>query len=241
MNRQKIFDNAVSLLDGKGRCMKKSRWGDVCTYFRRGHPGSAVACQPGFEAKFKDVGMIGGIAFYFNFEPDPSVSRNLSAFFETPRGSKCHRDDVRFLSLLEAWHDDAGSWNGLRLHPERVRRFCRAHELIVPTKFTEIISVETTTDGSQLVAHGAMRWSWRTGFRPQGRRWVYLANGSTVGQRSRPRNCADQRSLHEGWLWRRGTRDYDCRRGSRDGESRADAGRVGANQNTHRIPNGEGD
>ncbi len=136
MDRQKLFTNMVTILNGKGRAMSPAapgRGDPVCVYFPKDHPGCGMGCQPGFREKFgpdSDNSIGEGLPI------GPHLKRRAAVreFFGVDSGSnKIH--DEGFLSALQIHHDQEESWddeNPLFFDADLLAQFAADYDLEVP-------------------------------------------------------------------------------------------------------------
>lgn len=125
MDRQRLLDNFYSITKGKGPCAFMG----TCQYFKDGHPGCAIGCQPEFQEWSKDfciekkmeINELGAV--YKVLERFPELKRIL--------GVKTS-GDRSFLSRLQSLHDDAQNWEGDNLEKTVVNEFCLDSSLLLP-------------------------------------------------------------------------------------------------------------
>ena len=133
MNRQQIFDNFVTALDGVGKAWAVD---PGCMYFPEGRPGCSIGCQPGFREKFEgrmpDEETIEHWLNPSKHDDHGELAKELKAFF----GVENH-EDVTFLEELQGFHDEREgcprTWIGVNLNPESVTAFCSEWKLQVPS------------------------------------------------------------------------------------------------------------
>jgi len=117
MNKQKLLDNFLTIVNSKGRAVNDD---GLCLYFPKDdHPGCAIGCQPGFRERFKDNPDIKGGIYGVIVS-----SKEVCIFLEVEVV-----EDKNFLSDLQGLHDDAFNWNNLNLKPEAITAFKTSWEL----------------------------------------------------------------------------------------------------------------
>ena len=135
MNKQALLDNFVAAVNGKGQSRGLNADGQMkCVYFKDGHPGCAIGCQPGFKDAFGPLNLpnMQGIADLFH---------NKGAWYDRIRAffSMDTEEDDCFLVDLQDLHDTEASWryedSGLRpmsLNPIKIRDFAEMWHLQTP-------------------------------------------------------------------------------------------------------------
>ncbi len=128
MDKQQLFTNMVTILNGKGRSVSPARHG-ACVYFLDDHPGCGIGCQPGFREKFgpdSDTYIGEGCPITDHLMRAVSVAEFFG--IETP-------EDRVFLRDIQIYHDHECSWdenNPLFFDAERLKEFASEHCLEVP-------------------------------------------------------------------------------------------------------------
>lgn len=118
MTEQQAFDNVVRILDCKGQCVHLGG----CVYFKLGHPGCAIGCQPGF-ARFEDLDDI-NLGYFISelMEEHPTIA----AFFDGCRSN--------FLNALQSLHDRPDHWDESGSLTDAAKRwFAEKWKLAVPS------------------------------------------------------------------------------------------------------------
>ena len=124
MDRQKIYDNFVTALDGKGQALD----GASCVYFKDGHPGCGIGCQPGFRERFETITPGSNKRRFGDNESIDVIWSEVREFFgSTDDGSE--DGDLGFMMAIQTHHDDEENWDGDNLRKARLKEFREEHDL----------------------------------------------------------------------------------------------------------------